>query len=198
MRLILTLAVVALAAVRAVPAVAQGPDWYCDPLHVYYPTVTRCPVPWQPVYRSPAPAPTPTAKPATASWQQGAADWRSLKAWFDLQSGDRRAGADFWAANRSNAHHPLCREAAELAGNKAEFIAGCQDAEARLDPIDESGSAIPNIAPDLIARRGRRRRQPHRRSRLLMAARPVDRFSRHAPGGDGETRARSGCDGASF
>ena len=31
MRLILTLAVVALAAVQAAPAVAQGPDWYCGP-----------------------------------------------------------------------------------------------------------------------------------------------------------------------
>ena len=44
MRLILTLAVVALAAVQAAPAVAQEPYWYCYLLHVYYPTVTRCPV----------------------------------------------------------------------------------------------------------------------------------------------------------
>jgi hypothetical protein len=134
MRTILALFIAA--AMAASATVQAQPAYYCDPLHVYYPTVARCPVPWRPVYPTPSPTLTPSAQPATASWQQGAADWRSLQAWFYSQSGDRRAGADFWAANRSTAGHPSCEEAAELAGNKAEFIAGCLDAKARLDPID--------------------------------------------------------------
>jgi uncharacterized protein YecT (DUF1311 family) len=55
----LALAAVALAAVQAAPAAAQSPPaYYCDPLHVYYPAVARCPVPWRAVYPAPA-APQP-------------------------------------------------------------------------------------------------------------------------------------------
>ena len=63
MRFVLTLPVVALAAVPAAPAAAQVPAWYCDPLHVYYPAVARCPVPWRAV----GPQPQPYAAPSPAN-----------------------------------------------------------------------------------------------------------------------------------
>jgi TonB family protein len=84
----------------------------------------------------------PTAAPSsaqmgTAAYAQGAADWDALRAWFDAQAGDRRAGADYWAANRSTAGHLSCAAAGgNYPGDKGAFIAGCQDGKGRLDPID--------------------------------------------------------------
>jgi hypothetical protein len=46
MRWWLAPAVVALAALHAAGAAAQAPPLYCGPLHVYYPAVLECPVPW--------------------------------------------------------------------------------------------------------------------------------------------------------
>jgi hypothetical protein len=70
-------------------------------------------------------------------YPQGVADWQSLQAWFQTQSGDRRAGADFWATNRSKAGHKSCEEAGgDFSGDKSAFIAGCREAKQRLDPID--------------------------------------------------------------
>jgi len=150
-----TLAVFVLAVVASNAAGAQAPSWYwCDPLRAYYPYVATCPVPWRPVppnpYAQPSlPTPTgqtpplsspPSATPPaeeTASYRQGLADWQSLQVWFGSQSGDRRAGADYWAGNRSKVGHKSCEEAADgFSGNKADFIAGCQDAKRHLDPID--------------------------------------------------------------
>jgi hypothetical protein len=57
MRRWLALAVVALAALHAAGAAAQAQApllYYCDPLHVYYPAVPRCPVPWRAVGPPPA------------------------------------------------------------------------------------------------------------------------------------------------
>jgi hypothetical protein len=60
----LALALAALAGVQATAAAAQGePAYYCDPLHVYYPAVARCPVPWRAVGPA-APALQPYAAPA--------------------------------------------------------------------------------------------------------------------------------------
>src|ERR1700680_1868011 len=68
---------------------------------------------------------------------QATADWLALKAWFDTQTGDRRAGADYWAANRSKANHLSCTEAAPTyPDDRATFLIGCQDSKARLDVID--------------------------------------------------------------
>ena len=78
-------------------------------------------------------APTSSA----AAYAQGAADWDALHAWFDSQTGDGRAGADFWAANRSNSARLSCAEAGRnFSGNQASYIAGCEEAKRRLDPID--------------------------------------------------------------
>jgi TonB family protein len=77
------------------------------------------------------------AQVTTAAYVQGGADWDALHAWFDEQVGDSRAGADYWATNRSKAGHLLCAEAVDnYPGDKAAFVAGCQDAKGRLDPID--------------------------------------------------------------
>jgi hypothetical protein len=57
------------------------------------------------------------------------------KAWFNSQDGDRRAGAAYWAANRSVSGHASCYAAAT--GDKVAFIAGCEEAERRLNPIDD-------------------------------------------------------------
>lgn len=143
MRLLLALAIAALAGLHVIGAEAQAPPlWYCDPLHVYYPAAPRCPVPWRPVH--PSPSPTPSAQSATDSWQWGATDWRRLQAWFASQSGDRLAGANFWAANRSMAGHKSCDEAAaDFAGDKGAFASGCLDAKARLDPIDAKRRSDP-------------------------------------------------------
>lgn len=55
MRRWLALSVVALAALNAAGAAAQAPPlYYCDPLHVYYPAVPRCPMPWRAVGSPPA------------------------------------------------------------------------------------------------------------------------------------------------
>lgn len=75
--------------------------------------------------------------PPSAAYTQGVADWRELKAWVDAQAGDRRAGVDYWAANRSAPGHVTCATAAEgYSGNAQAFNAGCQDAKRVLDPID--------------------------------------------------------------
>ncbi len=80
------------------------------------------------------------------AYTRGITDWRALKAWSDSQTGDRRAGADYWAANRSVPGHTSCADKADAydpekngtgPGHKAAFAAGCQEAKRRLDPIDD-------------------------------------------------------------
>jgi len=49
------------------------------------------------------------------AYVQGANDWRAYnyKAWPDVQTGDRRAGVTYWAANRNARGHLPCDEQAE-------------------------------------------------------------------------------------
>jgi Restriction endonuclease len=102
-----------------------------------------CPPPAaSPGSRAPATVNNPyPAAPAddnqTDAYRQGVTDWRTLQSWFDLQTGDRRAGADYWAGNRSNAGHKSCSSAAsDYIGDRAGFAAGCEEAKRRLDPVD--------------------------------------------------------------
>jgi hypothetical protein len=87
--------------------------------------------------------PTPTNDPpdVNPAYAQGAADWRSLQAWFATQTGDRRAGADYWAANRSRRDGKSCADAAGKYGNGPQatslFAAGCLEAKRWLDAIDK-------------------------------------------------------------
>jgi len=89
--------------------------------------------------RAAPPAPASAPAPVNAAYDQGVTDWRALQAWFTTQSGDRRAGADWWAAHRSHNPGP-CDEAAEDYSDNQQaaalFEAGCKDAKAWLDPID--------------------------------------------------------------
>src|SRR5262249_53661622 len=78
-------------------------------------------------------ASTSPAPQTSAAYAQGVADWRSLQAWVDGQTGDRRAGADYWATYRDVPGHVLCAPAAEnYSGDHQLFEAGCRDAKSRL------------------------------------------------------------------
>lgn len=107
------------------------------------PSSTNAPGSARPAAPAPAPAAIPAAPPSPSpqsqAYDQGVADWRALQAWFAVQTGDRRAGADWWAAHRSHNPEP-CEEAAEdYADNQqisALFEAGCNDAKRILDRVD--------------------------------------------------------------
>jgi hypothetical protein len=81
----------------------------------------------------------PPASPI-AAYEQGAADWRAQHAWFAAQTGDRHAGAHWWATHRARPDVVPCNEAArDYSANgqaAALFEAGCNDAKRWLDPID--------------------------------------------------------------
>ena len=53
-------------------------------------------------------SPAPQASPA---YTQGVADWDALRAYFMKETGDRRVGADYWAANRNGTNPPSCFDA---------------------------------------------------------------------------------------
>jgi Bacterial SH3 domain len=79
-----------------------------------------------------------TAPARSPAYQRGATDWNSLQQWFNAQTADRHAGAEYWAANRHVPDHASCNDAAaRFGGDRSEFVAGCLDATRRLDPIDE-------------------------------------------------------------
>lgn len=127
---------------------AYGYWCWCETARAYYPYVASCSVPWRPILPRPygpnpqmlpsvPPISSPVASETSNSYREGAADWRKLQAWFEPQTGDRRAGADFWSANRNQAGHKSCDEAGQdYSGDKSAFIDGCQDAKRHLDPID--------------------------------------------------------------
>jgi TonB family protein len=86
-------------------------------------------------------APPPSSQNAVGepndAYRQGATDSRSLRTWFESLSGALRAGADYWASNRSERRPAACGDTAKnYTGDKDRFVAGCQEAKARLDPID--------------------------------------------------------------
>ena len=76
-------------------------------------------------------APTPPEPTvATAAFQQGQADRQSWEAWFDSQTGDHRAGADYWASHRSLPNPGSCSAVPPSTG--ADWTAGCFAAQQRL------------------------------------------------------------------
>jgi hypothetical protein len=87
---------------------------------------------------SPPVAPSAPAPQVNPAYAQGGADWDALQKWFVAQSGDRFAGANYWAANRHVQGHASCTVAAEHVGGASPlFAAGCEDAQRILTPIDE-------------------------------------------------------------
>jgi type IV secretory pathway TraG/TraD family ATPase VirD4 len=81
---------------------------------------------------------SPTAPPRSPAYQRGVANWDSLQQWFNGQTGDRHAGAEYWAGNRNVPGRATCAHAAAgYDGNRPDFAAGCVDAKRILDTIDE-------------------------------------------------------------
>lgn len=155
MRFRLSIALFLFVVLRAAEAAAQAcpPGWWCwcETARAYYPYVSSCAVPWRPMRpgpygympqpmsgtQSPPPAAASAPKEESEAYRQGTADWRALQAWFATQTGDRRAGADYWAGNRSKQDHKSCEAAVDdFSGDKTAFLNGCQGAKQKLDPMD--------------------------------------------------------------
>lgn len=166
MRAILALAAVAaMATTPAVPALAgaapsSGSWYYCDAAHAYYPYVSTCAAPWRAVvpyaYGQPEPkqppaaprvapasvAPVPTAqsRPGSQSGasQQGQMDRQAWETWFSALTGDYRAGAEYWAGQRSLPNPGSCSEfsAAAPHGGEADWADGCLTAQQKLAASD--------------------------------------------------------------
>lgn len=96
----------------------------------------------QPITSAVAPQPTTSAAtnsptPAVSDlvvYGQGQADRRDWENWIAVQSGDFRAGADWWASVRSSKHPPSCDHAPGL--NHVTASAGCNAARERLANVD--------------------------------------------------------------
>lgn len=141
------------------PAAAQGYWYYCDPAHAFYPYVSTCPIPWREVapysYRNDqshaaaapmaqpvaparvAPVSTVTSPPKpqpSAAYRQGQADREGWEAWFGTLTGDDRAGAEYWAGQRSSPNPGSCNVAPSSAGT--DWTAGCIAAQQRLAASD--------------------------------------------------------------
>lgn len=155
----------------AAHAQASGNWYYCDPAHAYYPYVTTCPMPWrsiapyaygdgQAVAPEPALAPptagalpglpsacygacntSPSGQPSPA-YQKGQADRQAWETWFGGLTGDYRAGAEWWAGQRSLPHPGSCSAAPPSAG--ADWTAGCFEARGMLAPLDARRKAEPD------------------------------------------------------
>lgn len=89
----------------------------------------------------PAAASSPSPEPqASAAYAQGVADWTALRTWVTSETGDRRAGVDYWSANRHVPGHATCAKKAEEhsadSRSRTAFTDGCLAAKQRLEPID--------------------------------------------------------------
>ena len=140
----------------------SGSWYYCDPAHAYYPYISTCPIPWRAVtpyaygsmqQPSAAPAlPPETAPPHTlispaeadaqpSVYQQGQADRQAWEIWFGTLTGDYRAGAEWWAGQRSLRSPGSCTAAPPSTG--AGSTAGCFAAKDKLTPSDVRRKAEP-------------------------------------------------------
>jgi hypothetical protein len=80
------------------------------------------------------------AAATTPAFEQGRADRQAVETWFAGLSGDFRAGADYWAAHRSNRPRSSC----SAAGRTADFVSGCRAAKQQFDPTDARRKAEPD------------------------------------------------------
>lgn len=78
----------------------------------------------------------------TIPFQQGFADRQQWEEWFASLSGDTKAGAEFWAGQRSLPHPGACfgPTGQDLGG----FTAGCLGAQQRLSPMDARRKSEPD------------------------------------------------------
>jgi hypothetical protein len=85
----------------------------------------------------PSERPSSSVSPPDPAYAQGVADWDALQAWVTAQTGDRRAGVDYWSANRNVPGHASCdQQARTYSGNSAPFVIGCETARGKLAAID--------------------------------------------------------------
>jgi hypothetical protein len=143
---------------------AQNWYWWCDASNAGYPWVRTCATPWRLVVPSfptpelqaprqrPTPltpnlndtasqsatsepiAATPLSPPSSKAFQDGQADRQAWEAWFNSQSGDYRAGAEYWAGHRSLRN--LGSRTASPPSTGASWTAGCLAAQEKLTPLD--------------------------------------------------------------
>lgn len=138
---------------------SSGSWYYCDPAHAYYPYVRTCPAPWRAVAPysygpvQPQPVAPPVAQPAapagvapapaaaspaepepSAAYQQGQTDRQTWETWFDTLTGDYRAGAEYWAGQRSLPNPGSCTAVPSSSG--AGWTAGCFAARQKLTSWD--------------------------------------------------------------
>ena len=78
------------------------------------------------------------AAATTPAFEQGRADRQAVETWFAGLSGDFRAGADYWAAHRSNRPRSSC----SAAGRTADFV--CRAAKQQFDPTGARRKAEPD------------------------------------------------------
>ena len=84
----------------------------------------------------PAAAPPPGAPEPqpSAAFQQGQLARQAWETWFGSLTGERRAGADYWAGQRSLPHPGSCSAAPPSTG--ADWTAGCYAAQGKLADAD--------------------------------------------------------------
>jgi hypothetical protein len=90
-----------------------------------------------PAARSAGPPPTAATEPSSTSsraFQEGQADRGAWEAWFNSQSGDYRAGAEYWAAHRSLRNPGSCTGSPP--STSGSWTAGCLAAQEKLTPWD--------------------------------------------------------------
>lgn len=75
-------------------------------------------------------------------FQQGLSDRQKWETWFSTLSGDTKAGAEFWAGQRSLPHPGACfgPSGQDLGG----FTAGCRDAQTLISPMDARRKTEPD------------------------------------------------------
>jgi ATP-dependent protease ClpP protease subunit len=83
-----------------------------------------------------SPTPVPTASVTSPMFQKGLADHTAWQKWVDSFSGEFRAGIEWWASQRSMPNPGSC------AGPPG-FVAGCNQAKARLASYDLQRKAQP-------------------------------------------------------
>ena len=87
----------------------------------------------------------PTMNPPSLAFQQGAADRRGWEAWIGSLGTDARAGADFWAAQRSlKVPSPCAAPAGPFEVGPTSWEAGCVAAQTRLRAIDARRKGEPD------------------------------------------------------
>jgi hypothetical protein len=79
-------------------------------------------------------APAPMDAQQSATFRQGQMDRQSWEAWFDSQTGDYRAGAEYWAAHRSLPNPGSCSMTPSSAFS--DWTAGCLAAQQKLAASD--------------------------------------------------------------